>query len=743
MLKYLLALLCSAAALASPAPAAAQPQDPHAVQAAALQPGERIVLDGTLAHPAWARAPVYSQFLEKQPRMGAAPSHRTEMRVLYDARALYVGVNALDPAPAQIRAPLVRHDSVNRTQDFVALYLDAVGTRQAAQFFRVNAAGSTADGVHTHADDSEDFAPDFDFDAAATRHAGGWSAVLRIPFSSLRYAQASDKPWRILLVRRVPREQFTMITSVPIPRELPSFIASMQPLLGVQPPRAHGSLQLRPSLTLRQERQRDNSGAQQRGDTQASLDLKWRPRAELVVDATFNPDFSQVALDVPQLRGNTAFALELSEKRPFFFEGSDLLRSPSGGLYTRSFQAPRLGLRATWRDERLAGTAIGVDDRGGGLTLLPGPYGTGVAEQPESRTLALRLRADAGTLQWGATAVQRSYRSDHGGALGHNRVAGPDLAWQLSDHWRLRAQWLGADTSALPQSAGLGPGTPQRGQRRYAMLTRQADGLQTDITVDDLSAGFRHDTGFVAQNGVRIVSAHQGVGWFDVKPLNELWFNLDAQQVRQAGSGTVVSEYLTPGLWMSGPHNLEFEVQWRGYSRQRASAAAPLLAERYLRLYGVLSPAPWLPFAETTLNLGRLADLHAGQVRDGGRAYLLLRLRPLAPLELEPQISQAWFRQGGQQAYREQVAQLLSVWHLDARRSLRAIAQHGSGLRDGQRLWADGSLSLTYAWRPTSGSVLYLGASRGRQGEQPRRSSEAFVKLQLDVDDWRSGAIRW
>ena len=68
-----------------------------------------------------------------------------------------------------------------------------------------------------------------------------------------------------------------------------------------------------------------------------------------VVDATLNPDFSQVALDEPQLAGNTRFALSFPEKRPFFFESSDLLRSPTEALYTRSLTAPRWGLRSTWR----------------------------------------------------------------------------------------------------------------------------------------------------------------------------------------------------------------------------------------------------------------------------------------------------------------------------------------------------------------------------------------------------------
>ena len=289
-----------------------------AITAVRLLPGERLPLDGTLSHPAWSRAPVFADFVEKAPNTGGVPQHPTRVRVLFDAQAIYVGVEAIDPDPSLIRAPLVRHDGVNRTQDFVVVYLDAIGSRQSAQFFRVNAAGSLADGMHTASDDSEDFAPDFDFDAATARNASGYTAVFRIPFASLRFASDSldagvggSQPWRIMVARRVPREQFYLHSSVLIPRDAPSFIAALQPLRGVQLPEQHQFLTVRPSLTWRRQHDQPAGGPDTRSSQlTATLDLKWRPLPELVIDATLNPDFSQVALDVPQLAGNTKFALE-------------------------------------------------------------------------------------------------------------------------------------------------------------------------------------------------------------------------------------------------------------------------------------------------------------------------------------------------------------------------------------------------------------------------------------------------
>ncbi len=719
----------------------ARPETDPAITASRLVPGERLTLDGRLDHPAWQRATVHRHFVEKAPNTGARPGHETELRVLFDEQALYVGIRAHDLEPALIRAPLVRHDGVNRTQDFVVVYLDAIGTRQSAQFFRINAAGSMADGRYTAADDSEDFAPDFDWDGAVHRDAQGYTAVLRIPFASLRYSSGEQAPWRIMVARRVPRAQFYLYSSVLIPRDAPSFIDRLQLLQGLALPSEHSFLTLRPSLTWRSRRQQtDAQPAQQDHSIEASLDLKWRPRPELVLDATLNPDFSQVALDVPQLAGNTRFALSLAEKRPFFFEASDLLRSPTEAMYTRAFTEPRWGLRGTWRGTGLAGTAFVLDDRGGGQVLLPGPFGTAVAEQPASTALAARGRLDADALQWGGLLSARHYAQGRG----DNQVLGPDLGWQIDPHWRLRAQWLQSATSAQPDGkGGLSSSTSLSGHRGFLKLNYQASLREAELSVDELSRHFRHDAGFVNQAGVRQASGRLAQGWQGLGPFNELWFNLEGQAVQASQGGGLVSRSLSPGLWVAGAHNLEASLFWHGRDAQRVASGQRLLLPRYWKFNLVFTPAPWLPFLSTDWAIGQLADVSANRVRPGASGNASLSLRPWPRLELEPRMSAAWLQQDGQRMYRESALQMLAVWHLGPQQSLRAIGQRSSYFRRSEPgivgAHDQGSTgSLTYAWRASAGTVLYLGASRERQGQPTtQRGNEVFVKLQLDVDEAR------
>ena len=273
---------------------------------------------------------------------------------------------------------------------------------------------------------------------------------------------------------------------------------------------------------------------------------------------------------------------------------------------------------------------------------------------------------------------------------------------------------------------------------------RQTGEGETSFGIDDLSGGFRHDTGFVNQAGVRKIEAFQSVGWRNVGPFNEFFLNLNAYQVRDRASGDVVQQVVRPGLWSAAARNLEWWLEFFAVSQLRTSAGAPLLAERFVSSGLVMTPATWFPLVDVSADLGRLADTAAGEVRNGGRLNLSARLRPLRALEFEPRINLAWLNRDGQRTYRETAQQWLAVWHFDARHNLRAIVQRSVLDRRAEpRVAADQALSrtesLTYGWRHSAGTRLYVGATRSRQGRvAPSSNTEAFIKLELDAEDLRA-----
>jgi hypothetical protein len=368
-----------------------------------------------------------------------------------------------------------------------------------------------------------------------------------------------------------------------------------------------------------------------------------------------------------------------------------------------------------------------------------------VAEQPASQALAARALLDRGALQWGALAVDRRYAGDRG----DNQVIGPDLGWQISDAWRVRAQWLASRSTAQPLAAADGStqlqkGAASSGQRGFFKFNYQTPTLEFEGSLDDASAGFRHDSGFVNQVDIRHAYSRVGRGWQGLGPFNEFWLNLDADRVVQRGSGLVVSRDWWPGVWLTSDHNLEWSWSWHGDAAQRTAASAPLLHERYWRSNLTLTPARWAPLMTAKLQVGRLADVLANRVRPGLTGSLNLQTRPLPWLELEPNLLLARLDdEAGRPVYRESAAQLLAVAHLDARQSLRAIVQRTRytrlaepGIDEARDAGWVGS--LTYALRRSAGTVFYVGASRQQQGlGAVSRGNEVFVKLQVDVDEAR------
>ena len=180
-------------------------------------------------------------------------------------------------------------------------------------------------------------------------------AEFRIPFSSLRYPKADPHTWGILVWRNYPRDFRYAFHSSPIPRGSNCLICHMRSVTGLSGLPEGGHLVVAPYATARAG---GDAGAPGPGsplengrlEADGGVDVKWTPSRTRALDATINPDFSQVEADVAQIAVNERFALFFPEKRPFFLEGVDLLETPIQAVYTRTITSPRWGLRAHRQD---------------------------------------------------------------------------------------------------------------------------------------------------------------------------------------------------------------------------------------------------------------------------------------------------------------------------------------------------------------------------------------------------------
>jgi len=183
--------------------AAASPPVAPAVTAVRLVRAPAV--DGRLDDPDWALATPVRAFLQIDPDEGAAASEPTEVRVLYDADAIYVGARLFDAEPAKIVRRLARRDASSHSDEFRVL-LDSYHDYRTAFEFTVNAAGVHTDVLYGGDGTFSDKSWDPVWESATMVDSLGWTAEIRIPFTQLRFARAETRVWGVRFVRWIERK---------------------------------------------------------------------------------------------------------------------------------------------------------------------------------------------------------------------------------------------------------------------------------------------------------------------------------------------------------------------------------------------------------------------------------------------------------------------------------------------------------------------------------------------------------
>jgi hypothetical protein len=314
----------------------------------AVRTAEPPVIDGRLDDHVWRDAPADDRFRQSFPDDGKTPSERTEVRVLYDDEAIYVGLRMHDREPDKIVARLTRRDR-NVETDVVGVAIDSRHDHSSGFAFLVSAAGVQQDLLlFNDIEDSVDW--DAVWDGEVSRDRGGWSAELRIPLSVLRFSDADEQVWGFTVRRYVSRTK-EQSDWAHVPQGTAAFVSRMGHLVGLKGLKPRRALELRP-FGVAQVRTRTSSGgaflgldrhASPYGEMDVGLDVKYGITSNLTVDATLNPDFGQVEADAVVLN-LSRFESFFPEKRPFFLEGTDLFRTPVQVFYSRRIGRPPSGL---------------------------------------------------------------------------------------------------------------------------------------------------------------------------------------------------------------------------------------------------------------------------------------------------------------------------------------------------------------------------------------------------------------
>jgi Domain of unknown function (DUF5916)/Carbohydrate family 9 binding domain-like len=327
------AAVASTTILSSVASSAQTPQTSSAALpvATAAPVSGPIVVDGRLSESAWAKAIPITGFRQQHPKEGAAPSERTEVRVLYDERAIYIGARMYDTLGGRgIRAPVSRRDQLldsngnngsfnSLTTDKLVVILDPYHNKIDQAWFEVNPAGVRGDQFNGD--------PSWDpiWEAATHVDSLGWTAEMRIPYSQLRFSRDSVQSWGMQILRYTDRLNEQDMWSFRRVAEAggPAYYGTLN---GLTIPRQPRQLELLPYVESREQFKFAQPGDPYHnssyGKISAGADMKYLLTPSLALDATINPDFGQVEVD-PATINLSAYETYYQEKRPFFVAGSN------------------------------------------------------------------------------------------------------------------------------------------------------------------------------------------------------------------------------------------------------------------------------------------------------------------------------------------------------------------------------------------------------------------------------------
>ncbi|MCC7052344.1 MAG: carbohydrate binding family 9 domain-containing protein [Gemmatimonadaceae bacterium] len=406
---------------------AAPPRDSSARQAPA--PAELVryrparatrapQIDGRGDDPMWRDVPVVTDFRQFEPTEAGDPTFRTEARIAYDARNLYVLVRSFDPKPDSILAVLQRRDAFTLSDD-ILLGVDSYNDRRTGYLFRLTAAGAMADGYMFN-DGEEDWGWNAVWEGAARVDSLGWIAEYRIPLSQLRYAATGDNTFGLAIMRRTARSGERVVWPT-VRRSKTGFVSQWERTAGFTGLSAPRRVELMPYTVARYGYQPRGDGTpRDAGRARIGADLKVGITSNVTLDAAINPDFGQVEAD-PGVLNLSAFEQFYAERRPFFLEGSGIFRYDidcNDGECTGLFYSRRIGrspqLRDTYGDaaspgqSTILGAAKVTGRLGNGLSI-------GVIDAVTERTAGVQGRTIEPMTNYGVVRLQQDLRGGNSG----------------------------------------------------------------------------------------------------------------------------------------------------------------------------------------------------------------------------------------------------------------------------------------------------------------------------------------
>lgn len=403
-----------------------------------------MTVDGTLNESQWLKANRLSLGFVTRPFENTAAPVKTDVLIFEDGDNLHVAFIASDPDPAEISAFYRDRDRI-WSDDLVGVKLDTFNNERLAYQFFVNPLGVQADAIENEMTGNESDSWNAIWESAGKITDTGYVVEMAIPLRTLNFKEGErSKTWGAEFVRFYPREDRLRLSNLPLDRNNACILCQMGDVEGFESATQSDNLAIVPTVVLGKGKTRDPFETREWDDTEATelgLDLKWGITPQVSLQATLNPDFSQVEADVAQVSINNTFSLYFDERRPFFVENAGYFSTNQTLVYTRNIATPDYGAKLTGQMGDHTFGAFVADDQ---VTrfIVPGNLSSSVAEiNSETVNAAFRYRYDVSNdLSIGMVSTLRDADEYH------NYVNGVDAKYRITSQDTLRAQYVISDT---------------------------------------------------------------------------------------------------------------------------------------------------------------------------------------------------------------------------------------------------------------------------------------------------------
>ncbi len=473
-------------------------------------------LNGLLSDGAWNGATPITSFTQRELHEGVPATERTEVRIIYDDRAMYVGVWCYDSRPKEIVANAMERDFNTDVEDNFKIILDTYNDKRNGFLFVINPNGARYDALVT--DEGQGVNSDWNglWDTRTSVTSQGWFGVIEIPFSTLRFPDDTNQVWGINFERNIRREREQDLWQAYSRNYGLLKLSQAGEIVGLENIRRGSSLEMKPYVLGGVERGYKPFNDTRSTQTKTGLDVKYALTSTLTLDMTANTDFAQVEADRVHIN-LTRFPLFYPEKRDFFLEGSGIFDFQFGDSPI-PFYSRRIGLNGSGEAIPILGGVRVVGKAGRfNLGILTMETGESSGEQTTNYTVA-RIKRDI---------VDQSYvgfiATNKQSSSSYNRLLGLDGAWVRSDVFGTNTMIIGGGIAGTEDP---GVTTNNLAYRLYADFPN--DAVDHFIGVRVVQRNFDPQVGFLDRSDfvkysytfrVRTRPLGFGMQYIDFKPV--------------------------------------------------------------------------------------------------------------------------------------------------------------------------------------------------------------------------------